>query len=158
VNTVAQGEHQAKNQGGLDRAFARISPRLLDRIEQGLILMLWVFLLRRVLVSVFGTADLAVIAHAPLKWDTAWLLLLSETAVMVFVMIRRPTQAVSLNLGDWLLAVTATAAPLLVQPAGGTLTILVDAGVALVLLGNVGQALASWRCAALSALPRPIAG
>ena len=38
------------------------------------------------------------------------LLLASESAVAIFVLIRRPTGNISMKLGDWLLAITATAA------------------------------------------------
>ena len=96
----------------------------LDRIEQLLIAVLWIWLVRRVLVSPN--------AYAPL-------VLFSETAVMVFVMIRRPTQAISLELGDWLLAVTATAAPLLIQPGYTLFAPLAPLGVGLMFVGNCGQ-------------------
>ncbi len=113
--------------GPLDRRFARIDPRWLDRIEQGVILLLWVFLVRRVVLSLN--------VYAPL-------LLISETAVLGFVLIRRSTQDISRDLGDWLLAVTATAAPLLIQPGGPALAGLSVVGVVLVLVGNGGQAVA----------------
>ena len=73
---------------------------VLDRFEQVTILVLWYFLLQRMLASPNPLAPLA---------------LLSETAIAFFVLIRRPTGAISLSLGDWLLATTATAAPLLIQ-------------------------------------------
>lgn len=113
--------------GALERSFARIDLRWLDRFEQGIILLLWVFLVRRVVHSIN--------IYAPLP-------LISETAVLAFVLIRRPTQVISRNLGDWLLAITATAAPLLIAPDGHALPFLTAAGVLLVLLGNVGQAVA----------------
>jgi protein-S-isoprenylcysteine O-methyltransferase Ste14 len=114
-------------EGWLDRAFRQASPRVLDRIEQGLIVALWVLLLNRVLHSLNG--------YAPL-------VLISETAVMVFVLIRRPTQDISLRLGDWLLAIAATAAPLLIQPGLDMFPGLAPLGLALVLAGNVVQGLA----------------
>ena len=132
--------------GPLDRAFMRVPVRVLDRIEQALILGLWVLLLQRVLTNVFGTADLARISAevraGHLHWSDSWLLLLSETAVMIFVMLRRSTDAVSVRLGDWLLAVTATAAPLMIQPGYDMLPMLRPLGFALLLVGNVVQALA----------------
>jgi hypothetical protein len=76
--------------------------KVLDRAEQVVILLLWVVLVERVIRS--GNA------YAPL-------LLLSETAVLVFALIRRPTQAITRKLSDWLLAITATAAPLLIMPS-----------------------------------------
>ena len=123
----------------------RLAPAQLDRIEQAFILVLWLGLLRRFLHVVFGPgALLPAMAHAfatgHVKWDNSLLMLLSETAVMVFVMIRRPTQAVSLDLGDWMLAITATAAPLLILPAHQANPVLASIGVGLVLFGNVIQA------------------
>jgi protein-S-isoprenylcysteine O-methyltransferase Ste14 len=108
-----------------------INPALLDRGEQVLILALWVWLVQRVLHSLASGVN-----------PDSWLLLVSETAVMIFTLIRRPTQAISLELGDWLLAITATAAPLLIQPAPETFVALRPVGVMLVLLGNLGQAAA----------------
>ena len=108
-----------------------INPALLDRGEQVLILALWVWLVQRVLHSLASGVN-----------PDSWLLLVSETAVMIFTLIRRPTQAISLELGDWLLAITATAAPLLIQPAPETFVALRPVGVVLVLFGNLGQAAA----------------
>ncbi len=101
--------------------------RALDRAEQVVILLLWVVLLERVIRSSNP--------YAPL-------LLLSETAVLIFALIRRPTEAITRRMGDWLLAITATAAPLLVVPGSNLLPALVGLGVMLVLLGNLGQAAA----------------
>lgn len=101
-----------------------LRPQTLDRIEQGLIALLWVWLVWRVVVS-----------HNPF----APLLLLSETAVMVFVLIRRPTHAISMDLGDWLLAITATAAPLLVQPGNNLFPQVIPLGVGLLIVGNCAQ-------------------
>ena len=114
-------------QGPLESAFARANPRVLDRIEQGLILLLWLALVNRVAHSLNG--------YAPL-------VLISETAVMVFTLIRRPTGNISLRLGDWLLAITATAAPLMIQPGLDMFPAIAPIGLALVLSGNVVQALA----------------
>ncbi|MBU6267219.1 MAG: isoprenylcysteine carboxylmethyltransferase family protein [Sphingomonadales bacterium] len=97
---------------------------MLDRVEQVLIVLLWMWLVRRVVVSNNP--------YAPL-------LLLSETAVMVFVLIRRPTQAISMALGDWLLAITATAAPLLVQPGVNLLPQMLPVALGLLFVGNCGQ-------------------
>ena len=113
--------------GPLDRAFARTNPRVLDRIEQGLILLLWLALVNRVAHSLNG--------YAPL-------ILISETAVVIFTLIRRPTQNISLRLGDWLLAITATAAPLMIQPGLDMFPAIAPIGIALVVVGNVMQGLA----------------
>jgi protein-S-isoprenylcysteine O-methyltransferase Ste14 len=68
------------------------------------------------------------------------LALLSEAAVFVFVLIRRPTERIALRLGDWLLAITATLAPLLLMPGGPPVEALIPVAIALVLLGNCMQA------------------
>ncbi|WP_206242115.1 methyltransferase family protein [Novosphingobium terrae] len=101
--------------------------KVLDRAEQVVILLLWVALLERVIRSANP--------YAPL-------LLLSETAVLIFALIRRPTEAITRKPGDWLLAITATAAPLMVLPGHTLFPQIVGLGVMLVLLGNVGQAAA----------------
>lgn len=104
-----------------------LRPAVLDRIEQVAIVVLWVLLVDRVWHS---------------SNPFAMLMLLSETAVVIFVLIRRSTQAISVHLGDWLLAITATAAPLMIIPSADTLPALVPVAVALVLIGNIGQAAA----------------
>jgi len=101
-----------------------LTPARLDRLEQAAILLLWVFLVRRVLGSPNPFAPLVLIA---------------ETSVVLFVLIRRPTAAISLEPGDWLLAATATAAPLLIQPGIDLFPRLAPLGLALVLLGNCFQ-------------------
>ena len=105
-------------QDGL-RRFLR--PEVLDRIEQITILVLWFFLLRRMLLSPNQLAPLA---------------LLSETSIAFFVLIRRPTNAISISLGDWMLATTATAAPMLVQPSAAPNGAIVAAGVAILIAGT----------------------
>lgn len=117
----------ASNDGPLERAFARANPRVLDRVEQGLILLLWLALVNRVAHSLNG--------YAPL-------VLISETAVVIFTLIRRPTQNISMRLGDWLLAITATAAQLLIQPGFDMFPAIAPIGIALVVVGNLFQALA----------------
>lgn len=117
----------AVQMGPLERMFARANPRVLDRTEQALITVLFVWLVYRVIESQNS--------YAPL-------LLISEAAVVIFTLIRRPTSDISLRLGDWLLAVTATAAPLLIQPGLDVLPALAPLGVLMVLGGNVFQGLA----------------
>lgn len=117
----------AVQMGPLERLFARANPRVLDRTEQVLITVLFVWLVYRVIESQNS--------YAPL-------LLISEAAVVIFTLIRRPTSDISLRLGDWLLAVTATAAPLLIQPGLDVLPAIAPLGVIMVLGGNVFQGLA----------------
>ncbi|MFM5950316.1 MAG: methyltransferase family protein [Novosphingobium sp.] len=101
-----------------------LTARRLDRLEQVAILLLWVFLVERVWASTNPLAPL---------------LLIAETTVMFFVLIRRPTEAISVRPGDWMLAITATAAPMLVVPGPNPWPQLASLGVALVLSGNLFQ-------------------
>ena len=96
----------------------------LDRLEQVLILILWGWLVYRVELS-----------DNPL----APLLLISETTVMVFVLLRRPTEDISIRPLDWFLATTATGLPMLISPDSFPLPGLAMLGVALVLGGNLFQ-------------------
>ena len=105
---------------------AALRPAVLDRFEQVTIVILWLLLAKRVFAATNPFAPLIMVA---------------ETAVVVFVLIRRPTQTISLRLGDWLLAITATYAPLLIQPSDtpAALHWLVPIGVGLTVAGNVVQ-------------------
>lgn len=98
-----------------------LRPAVLDRLEQAAILVLWGFLVERVYHSANPLAPL---------------LLLAETAVVIFVLIRRPTNDISRDAGDWMLAVTATAAPLLIVPGVNPFPQFALLGIVLVLLGN----------------------
>jgi protein-S-isoprenylcysteine O-methyltransferase Ste14 len=103
---------------------ALLRPAVLDRVEQVVVTIFFAFLVLRVVAS-----------DNPL----APLLALSELLVFIFVIIRRPTEAISLRFGDWLLAVTATAGSLLIVPAPSAFPVLVPAGVILVIAGNLFQ-------------------
>lgn len=78
-----------------------LTPRRLDRAEQGLIVLFWSYMVWRGMQS-FNP-------FTPIYLAT-------ETTVLLFVLLRRPTDAISLRFGDWLLAITATAAPMLINP------------------------------------------
>lgn len=101
-----------------------LRPAVLDRVEQVLVVLCWSVLAWRVYASPNGYAPLA---------------LLSETAILFFVLIRRPTEAISLNLGDWFLAITATAAPLLILPGPDLWPAIAPLGVAMVTVGSLIQ-------------------
>ena len=90
---------------------------VLDRAEQVLVVLLWSGLVARVLASSNG--------HA-------WLAAASEAAVLVLVLARRPGQAISHRAGDWMMALAATVAPLLIMPAPDLLPRLVPLALALV--------------------------
>lgn len=104
-----------------------LRPAVLDRIEQAAIVVLWMLMVRRFLPA----AD----SYTPL-------VLISETAVMLFTVVRRPTKAISLDLGDWLLAITATAAPLCIVPGPDLIPGAAHAGLALLFVGNLLQLMA----------------
>ena len=103
-----------------------LSPARLDRFEQIAIVILWVLLARRIYTATNPLAPL---------------ILVGETAVVVFVLLRRRTEAISLRLGDWLLAITATFTPLLIMPADtpAVLHALIPLGVGLAVVGNAVQ-------------------
>ena len=103
-----------------------LTPRRLDRTEQVMIVALWTWLVYRVLQSSNPFSQVA---------------LFTETTVLIFVLLRRPTEAISLRFGDWLLAVTATAAPMLVVPTPIPAAMLPfeNIAVTMVAIGNVIQ-------------------
>ena len=103
---------------------AWLTPRLLDRIEQLAIVTLWSLLVWRVSHSTNPIAPLA---------------LIGETSVALFVLLRRPTDQISMRLGDWLLAITATSAPLLIQPSDEVWPALEPLAILLIVLGNIVQ-------------------
>lgn len=101
-----------------------LQPQVLDRIEQIGIVVLWCPFAWRMLQSTNPYAAAV---------------MLSEFAVLIFTLLRRPTTAISVNLGDWLLACTATLAPLLLVPADDSFPALADVGLFLLIVGNVWQ-------------------
>jgi len=103
---------------------AWLTPRRLDRMEQVTILVLWSLLVWRVWQSPNPMAPLVLIA---------------ETNIALFVLFHRPTEKISMRLGDWLLAAAATYAPLLIIPSDELWPALEPLAVALVLFGNVVQ-------------------
>jgi protein-S-isoprenylcysteine O-methyltransferase Ste14 len=115
---------------GTSEAAARrtlLRPQVLDRLEQIGIVVLWGPFAWRML-------------HAANPYAAA--VMLSEFAVLVFTLLRRPTNAISVNLGDWMLACTATFAPLLVIGADNSFPQLADLGLFMLIVGNVWQAAA----------------
>jgi protein-S-isoprenylcysteine O-methyltransferase Ste14 len=111
---------------------ALFRPRVLDRFEQALITVLWCWLVYRVVN--------AVLLHTTPPW--ALLVLVAETSVLIFTLIRRPTDQISVNPCDWFLALTATFLPLLVQTSDNAAPALVTAAVLLIIAGNCFQIMA----------------
>lgn len=115
----------ATSELGQGRGFSALNPRVLDRAEQAIILAMWAFFAWRM----YNAPS----AYAPL-------VMISETAVMVFTLIRRPTDAISLRSGDWMLAFTATIMPLMIIASDSLLPALVPLGIFLMIVGNGWQA------------------
>jgi protein-S-isoprenylcysteine O-methyltransferase Ste14 len=109
-----------------------ITPARLDRFEQVAIVILWMGLIYRMVDAVLR--------------DTAppWILLLlvAETTVMIFTLIRRPTSNISVNWRDWILAAGATFLPLLILPGAASAPPLLQIGIILIMAGNTFQILA----------------
>lgn len=84
----------------------RLSPSVFDRGEQIAIVVLWTGLLARALGPYWQTHHLNLLM-APV----------GELPILLFTLVRRPTEAISPRLGDWLLAAVASFAPLCVVPA-----------------------------------------
>lgn len=103
---------------------AWLTPRRLDRLEQVTIVALWSLLTWRVINSDNPMAPL---------------LLLAESSILLFVLIRRPTEQISMRLGDWLLAASATYAPMLIIPSQELWPALEPLAVGLVLTGMAIQ-------------------
>lgn len=82
---------------------ALTQPRIVDRFEQVATLVLYFFLVERVFPHKITPAELF-----PL------LLLVSEGLVVLFLIIRRPTESISRRPLDWVVAFAGTFAPLLV--------------------------------------------
>ena len=99
-------------------------PAVMDRIEQVAIVVLWAWLVWRVELS---------------DNHFAVLLLISESTIAFFTLIRRPTEKLSMRLGDWMVAMTATTAGLLIVPGVVLVPALVPLGLALFILGNLFQ-------------------
>jgi protein-S-isoprenylcysteine O-methyltransferase Ste14 len=83
---------------------------LLDFVELAVVLVLYVLLFRRLLVSLLASGSVVDLAITSL-------LLVAEGAVVVFLITRRRATQLSVRLDDWLLALAATSAPLLIYPS-----------------------------------------
>jgi protein-S-isoprenylcysteine O-methyltransferase Ste14 len=67
------------------------------------------------------------------------LLIPSEGLVVVFLLFRRRTDQISLRWQDWLLALSATVSPMLVEPGVGQALVPVTLGATLLIMGTVVQ-------------------
>jgi protein-S-isoprenylcysteine O-methyltransferase Ste14 len=101
----------------------RIDPRVADRVEQGLAVLFYLWFCYR-----FATA-IAAGATDP----RVYAVLVVDGIVLVFMLARRPTADISLRPMDWVWALTATLAPLLLVPVATPLA--PNLGLALVFAG-----------------------
>jgi protein-S-isoprenylcysteine O-methyltransferase Ste14 len=81
----------------------RIDGRVADRVEQVVVSVLWVWLVYRAWPPAF-TAE----------YGSSVVLLISEGVVLLFLLLRRPTERISLKPWDWLIAAAGSFVPLLV--------------------------------------------
>lgn len=81
-----------------------LSLRVMDRLEQGLLLAFFALLCWRLVPG-------ALQSH---QWN-GLMILLSEFTILFFVLIRRPTDQISANPADWAVALGGALAPLLVE-------------------------------------------
>ena len=99
-----------------------------DLTEMAVVLLLYIGLVERLLSSV-----------GP-HWNVANLLLLpSEGLVVICMLFRRRTEQISWRWQEWLLALSATVAPMLVIPSFGTPLLSPAAGATLMISGTILQ-------------------
>ena len=92
-----------------------------------------------VLLLYLGLVARLITADGP-HWNPANLLLLpSEGLVVIFMLMRRRTEQISWRWQDWLLAFSATVAPMLVKPAVGTALVSPTVGASLLVFGTILQ-------------------
>ncbi len=80
---------------------------IMDRLEQGVVLIVYAMLVSRIWPDEISREDLAPI-----------LLLISEGAIIVLLVLRRPTENISTRPMDWLLAAAGTFSVLMVNSSG----------------------------------------
>ena len=73
---------------------------------------------RAAVTALFAWFAAELLRHAINGFWFNWLLLLSEAIIVVFILLRRRTDAVSLRPQEWLLAAAGSWGPLLVRPGG----------------------------------------
>jgi protein-S-isoprenylcysteine O-methyltransferase Ste14 len=100
--------------------------RLLDRAEQIVVAVIFIFFVRRIWPEQLDFAGLIPIT-----------LLVSEGAVVVLLILRRPTTNISVRPQDWLLASGGTFLALMVGSGGDPLSI--NTSLILILLGTLVQ-------------------
>lgn len=102
--------------------------RLLDVSERAIVIAVYLGLVARILTQSWLSGEV-----------TNLLLLPSEGLVVVFLLIRRQTQTISLRWQEWMLALAATLAPMLVKPGTGPTLVPTFLAAALMLAGVIVQ-------------------
>lgn len=102
----------------------RLSSKLADRLEQLVAVLFYGWLFVRLINS--GLPNVQV-----------WAVLIADATILAFLLVRRPTEGISLHLSDWLVAVVGTSASLLIRPVAppidaniGLLVMLLGTGIA----------------------------
>jgi protein-S-isoprenylcysteine O-methyltransferase Ste14 len=101
---------------------AGISPQVLDRVEQVLIVAAWAYLGYRAYASPNPLAPL---------------LAFSELIVVVFTLVRRPTTAITVRFSDWIVAFAASLLPMFIDFGGEAISM--EVGAAFILTGMTVQ-------------------
>jgi protein-S-isoprenylcysteine O-methyltransferase Ste14 len=101
---------------------ASLNTRTMDRLEQGLLLVFFGVLCWRLLPD----------SLAMRQWNVL-MMISSEFTILFFVLIRRPTDQITVDPFDWLVAFGGTMAPLLIGT--GSATSLSDLGLMMILIG-----------------------
>ncbi len=99
-----------------------------DTFERLIVLALYVALVARLIASSRAHGQLANLLLIP-----------SEGLVVVFLLLRRRTDQISLRWQDWLLALAATLSPMLVEPGVGHALVPVALAATLLIMGTIIQ-------------------
>jgi protein-S-isoprenylcysteine O-methyltransferase Ste14 len=85
-----------------------VTARVLDGVERGVVALLFAWFVYNILSDVIANGNLV-----------SLVLLISETAVLIFVLLRRSTLDITRSKLDWALGFAGTIVPLVVLPAPG---------------------------------------
>lgn len=99
-----------------------------DMAERLIVLALYIALVARLVAATRAHGQLANLLLIP-----------SEGLVVVFLLLRRRTEQISLRWQDWLLALSATLSPMLVEPGVGNALVPVAVGATLLIMGTIVQ-------------------
>jgi protein-S-isoprenylcysteine O-methyltransferase Ste14 len=111
-----------------EKAGSKAFDRLLDGGERLLVLALYAWLVRRMILGFMSSGQAIDLLVLP-----------SEGIVVVFLLLRRGAREISKRPGDWLLATLATCAPLLIAPADAGPLVPVSLAAGVFLMGLLVQ-------------------